>query len=190
MNDYQLQPRDQVLLRHIPHPTHVRLPLSARHRHRRNHAPQVCSPYHVQHRRANSGRVHRQCSPPRYLRTPDHLPYPPHRIRIRRRAEDLHTPRRQINDEDRVIRDQTTPRPHFRRKEIGAGNDTQFRKLCQMLGKPEMADDPRFRTNRDRLAHKEEMEVELRNLTKDRDGESFANELMQNGVPSGVWPAS
>jgi len=69
---------------------------------------------------------------------------------------------------------------------IGAGNDGQFRKLCQMLGKPEMADDPRFRTNKDRLAHKTEMEAELRALTKDRDGESFANELMQNGVPSGA----
>jgi crotonobetainyl-CoA:carnitine CoA-transferase CaiB-like acyl-CoA transferase len=69
---------------------------------------------------------------------------------------------------------------------IGAGNDGQFRKLVQMLGKPEMADDPRFKTNKDRLAHKAEMEAELRALTKDRDGESFANELMRNGVPSGA----
>jgi formyl-CoA transferase len=69
---------------------------------------------------------------------------------------------------------------------IGAGNDGQFRKLVQMLGKPEMADDPRFRTNKDRLAHKAEMEAELRALTRDRDGEAFANELMQNGVPSGA----
>lgn len=69
---------------------------------------------------------------------------------------------------------------------IGAGNDNQFRKLVQMLGKPEMADDPRFRTNKDRLAHKAEMEAELRALTKDRDGETFANELMRNGVPSGA----
>jgi len=69
---------------------------------------------------------------------------------------------------------------------IGAGNDRQFRKLCQMLGKPELADDPRFSTNKDRLAHKTEMEAELRALTKDRDGESFANELMMAGVPSGA----
>ena len=69
---------------------------------------------------------------------------------------------------------------------IGAGNDGQFRKLVQMLGKPEMADDPRFKTNKDRLAHKAEMEAELRALTRDRDGEAFANELMQNGVPSGA----
>jgi crotonobetainyl-CoA:carnitine CoA-transferase CaiB-like acyl-CoA transferase len=69
---------------------------------------------------------------------------------------------------------------------IGAGNDGQFRKLCKMLGKPEMADDPRFKTNKDRLANKAAMEAELAALTKDRDGESFANELMMNGVPSGV----
>ena len=69
---------------------------------------------------------------------------------------------------------------------VGAGNDGQFRKLCQMLGKPELADDPRFRTNKDRVAHKPELEAELRALTKDRDGESFATELMQNGVPSGA----
>src|SRR5260370_680843 len=69
---------------------------------------------------------------------------------------------------------------------IGAGNDAQFRKLVQMLGKPELADDPRFLTNKERLAHKPELEAELRALTKDRDGESFANELMKNGVPSGA----
>jgi len=69
---------------------------------------------------------------------------------------------------------------------VGAGNDAQFRKLCQMLGKPELADEPRFKTNQDRVAHKVELEAELRALTKDRDGESFANELMKNGVPSGA----
>ena len=69
---------------------------------------------------------------------------------------------------------------------VGAGNDGQFRKLCQMLGKIELADDPRFKTNKDRVAHKIELEAELRALTKDRDGESFANELMRNGVPSGA----
>jgi formyl-CoA transferase len=69
---------------------------------------------------------------------------------------------------------------------VGAGNDAQFRKLVQMLGKPELADDPRFKTNKDRLAHKPELEAELRSLTKDRDGEAFANELMRNGVPSGA----
>jgi formyl-CoA transferase len=69
---------------------------------------------------------------------------------------------------------------------IGAGNDAQFRKLTQLLGKPELADDPRFRTNRDRIANKPALRAELAALTADRDGEAFATELMKNGVPSGA----
>jgi crotonobetainyl-CoA:carnitine CoA-transferase CaiB-like acyl-CoA transferase len=69
---------------------------------------------------------------------------------------------------------------------VGAGNDGQFRKLTQMLGKPELAADPRFKTNKDRVANRPALEAELRALTKDRDGESFAYELMENGVPSGA----
>jgi crotonobetainyl-CoA:carnitine CoA-transferase CaiB-like acyl-CoA transferase len=69
---------------------------------------------------------------------------------------------------------------------VGAGNDGQFRKLCQMLGKPELADDPRFKTNKDRVAHRAELEAELRVLLKDRDAEPFSKELMLGGVPSGA----
>jgi len=69
---------------------------------------------------------------------------------------------------------------------VGAGNDGQFRKLTQMLGKPELAQDPRFKTNKDRIAHKPELEAELRALLKDRDAVTFADELMRGGVPSGA----
>ena len=69
---------------------------------------------------------------------------------------------------------------------IAAGNDGQFRKLCQMLGKPELADDPRFRTNKERVAHRLELEAELRPLLKDRDADAFSVELMKGGVPSGA----
>lgn len=69
---------------------------------------------------------------------------------------------------------------------IAAGNDGQFRKLTKMLGKPELADDPRFKTNKDRVAHRTELEAELRELLKDRDADSFSRELMQGGVPSGA----
>ncbi len=69
---------------------------------------------------------------------------------------------------------------------IAAGNDGQFRKLAQMLGKPELANDPRFKTNKDRVAHRLELEAELRELLKDRDADSFSVELMKGGVPSGA----
>ena len=35
---------------------------------------------------------------------------------------------------------------------IAAANDRLFRLLCERIGRPELADDPRFRTNPDRLA--------------------------------------
>ena len=69
---------------------------------------------------------------------------------------------------------------------IAAGNDGQFRKLAQMLGKPDLAQDPRFKTNKDRVAHRLELEAELRELLKDRDADSFSIELMKGGVPSGA----
>jgi crotonobetainyl-CoA:carnitine CoA-transferase CaiB-like acyl-CoA transferase len=69
---------------------------------------------------------------------------------------------------------------------IAAGNDGQFRKLAQMLGKPELAQDPRFKANKDRVAHRLELEAELRELLKDRDADSFSIELMKGGVPSGA----
>ncbi len=40
---------------------------------------------------------------------------------------------------------------------ITAGNDLQFRKLVQVLGVPELADDPRFSRNEDRTANREEL---------------------------------
>ena len=38
---------------------------------------------------------------------------------------------------------------------ITAGNDGQFRRLCDALGIPEVADDPRFAHNQDRNTHRE-----------------------------------
>jgi formyl-CoA transferase len=69
---------------------------------------------------------------------------------------------------------------------VGAGNDRQFAKLVEKLGKPELAQDPRFRTNKDRVANRPALEAELRALTAHRDGERFADELMKSGVPSGA----
>lgn len=47
---------------------------------------------------------------------------------------------------------------------IGAATDKQFQGLCQALGKPELAQDPRFATHLDRL--KEENAVELLSLIR------------------------
>lgn len=69
---------------------------------------------------------------------------------------------------------------------IGAGNNAQFRKLCQTLGKPELAADPRFATNQDRLAHRAEINAEIAALVAPHDGEELAVKLMRAGVPAGA----
>jgi crotonobetainyl-CoA:carnitine CoA-transferase CaiB-like acyl-CoA transferase len=40
---------------------------------------------------------------------------------------------------------------------VTAGNNGQFRRLVEALGVPELADDPRFRGNEDRTAHRDEL---------------------------------
>jgi len=69
---------------------------------------------------------------------------------------------------------------------IGAGNDRQFRVLSRILGREELADDPRFRTNRDRFANRDQLDEILDGLVKTWDGEELAMTLMQNGVPAGA----
>lgn len=69
---------------------------------------------------------------------------------------------------------------------IGAGNDGQFRKLCQLLGLTEMADDPRFKTNKDRAANRTILTDTLRQHLADKDGLALADQLMRAGVPAGA----
>ena len=55
---------------------------------------------------------------------------------------------------------------------ITAGNNGQFRKLVEVLGVPELADDPRFARNEDRTANRDELRPLLveRLRDADRDG--------------------
>jgi crotonobetainyl-CoA:carnitine CoA-transferase CaiB-like acyl-CoA transferase len=64
-----------------------------------------------------------------------------------------------------------------------AGNDGQFRKLCQVLGLPELPDDPRFGRNQDRTAHREELRpILVERLTK-RTKDEWFRDLLAAGVP-------
>src|SRR5207248_125733 len=40
---------------------------------------------------------------------------------------------------------------------VTAGNDAQFRRLCEVIGAPQLADDPRFATTGERTAHRQEL---------------------------------
>ena len=45
---------------------------------------------------------------------------------------------------------------------IAAANDRLFRLLCERIGLPGLADDSRFRSNPDRLAHRDELLLQIR----------------------------
>jgi len=68
---------------------------------------------------------------------------------------------------------------------IAGGNDTQFRRICELLGKPELAQDPRFVDNAARLANKHALREEFTPLMKEWDGEELARALMEVGAPAG-----
>ncbi|MFD0517664.1 CaiB/BaiF CoA transferase family protein [Paractinoplanes durhamensis] len=64
-----------------------------------------------------------------------------------------------------------------------AGNDGQFRKLCQVLDLPELPDDPRFGRNQDRTANREELRPILVERLGKRGKDDWFRDLMAVGVP-------
>ncbi|MFF4619148.1 CaiB/BaiF CoA transferase family protein [Nonomuraea jabiensis] len=68
---------------------------------------------------------------------------------------------------------------------VAAANDGQFRKLCEVLGIPEVADDPRFARNADRTARREELRPILVERLVTRPAEEWFDLLVEAGVPSG-----
>ncbi|MFK7945428.1 MAG: CaiB/BaiF CoA transferase family protein [Paracoccaceae bacterium] len=68
---------------------------------------------------------------------------------------------------------------------IAGGNDGQFKRLCSVLGVPEMVDEVDFKDNAGRLTHQEELRARFEPLMAAWDGEELARTLMENGVPAG-----
>ncbi|MET4699396.1 crotonobetainyl-CoA:carnitine CoA-transferase CaiB-like acyl-CoA transferase [Constrictibacter sp. MBR-5] len=66
------------------------------------------------------------------------------------------------------------------------GNDRQFRRLCtDVLERPDMAEDARFRTNKDRRAHKAELDEVLKDLFSRRPRDHWIERCRASGVPAG-----
>jgi crotonobetainyl-CoA:carnitine CoA-transferase CaiB-like acyl-CoA transferase len=68
---------------------------------------------------------------------------------------------------------------------ITAGNTGQFTKLCKVLGVPELVDDPRFGTNQERTANREELRPLLVERLKTRGRMEWFRELLAAGVACG-----
>ncbi len=68
---------------------------------------------------------------------------------------------------------------------ITAGNNGQFRKLVEVLGVPELADDPRFDRNEKRTAHREELRPLLVARLMTRTKLEWFRDIIAAGVPCG-----
>lgn len=68
---------------------------------------------------------------------------------------------------------------------ICVGNDRQFRSLCEVLGEPELAADPRYIDNVDRVENRDELEAELNILFSRGTVEDWVNALHEARVPAG-----
>lgn len=68
---------------------------------------------------------------------------------------------------------------------IAAGNDHLFRTLCETLGAPELARDPRFATNPGRVENVETLTETLNALLAPKDRADWFAALEAAGIPSG-----
>ena len=68
---------------------------------------------------------------------------------------------------------------------VAAPNDRIFRKLCDVLGIPDVPEDPRFRRNSDRTANRAELQPILVERLATRSAEEWFTLLVDAGVPCG-----
>ncbi|MEE3752891.1 CaiB/BaiF CoA transferase family protein [Mycobacterium intracellulare] len=67
---------------------------------------------------------------------------------------------------------------------VAVSNDTEWRRLCGVLGAASLAGDPRYATSEDRRRHVEPLDADLASLTRALDAEELAHRLRTAGVPA------
>ncbi|MED7926136.1 CoA transferase [Nonomuraea sp. LP-02] len=68
---------------------------------------------------------------------------------------------------------------------IAAGNDRQFQALCHVLGRPDLAADPRYATNAGRVTARADLVDELNAALRGRPADAWFELLTAAGVPCG-----
>jgi len=68
---------------------------------------------------------------------------------------------------------------------LAVGNDGQFARFCEVAGRPELAADPRFAVNRDRVAHREILAPMVAEIMAARSTREWIADLEAAAVPCG-----
>lgn len=67
---------------------------------------------------------------------------------------------------------------------LGIVNDGQFRRFAQCIGRPELVDDPRFASNRARVANRDALRAEIEASLAACSKAELCDKLMAQGVPA------
>lgn len=68
---------------------------------------------------------------------------------------------------------------------LAIGNDGQFAALCKLLGRKEVAEDPRFLNNGTRTEHRAALRTILEQMMEKTDGRELCKTLIKKGIPAG-----
>jgi formyl-CoA transferase len=68
---------------------------------------------------------------------------------------------------------------------IAVGNDAQFTKFCEVAGRPDLANDPRYRRNADRVRNREELIAEIETAVITQPVAWWVKRLDEAGIPCG-----
>ena len=68
---------------------------------------------------------------------------------------------------------------------IGANQDTLFKRLCDLMGRPDLVEDPRYRDHAARGAHQAELDARIAAWTADQDIEDLLPKLEAAGLATG-----
>ena len=68
---------------------------------------------------------------------------------------------------------------------VAVGNNRAFERFCAVVERTDLPKDPRFRTNGDRLVHREALTAILAERLAKLDGAALCRDLLARGVPAG-----
>jgi len=68
---------------------------------------------------------------------------------------------------------------------LAVGNDAQFARFCTLAGRPELAADERYRSNRARVEHRDQLVPQVAEIMRARTCEEWLDALNGEGIPCG-----
>lgn len=94
------------------------------------------------------------------------------------------TPRRYGNAHPNIVPYETFPTADGR-VALAVGSDGQYRRFCQVAGRPDLWQDERFQTNAGRVEHRHVLIPLLQRLFQSRSTQAWIDLLVEAGIPVG-----